>query len=332
MKDKYSKIDKRKHLYMCLAVVLAVSTMMICHSCTPPDVVYAAESDKSDPMEQIVIKGPLFSDMKDIAKPDLTLEQGDITYHLVSTELAEVSVDGMMTYVSACVPYELEWKQNPPETTVVTLYDQRTESEYKRELSFLDMKEIESLWEKKFSFPITISDYDAETFQLGTILISKDEELIHYADHILENMGLSKEYYHINTIEWTGEPYEREGKIFRDALADGEKKIRYVDVTYGGEIKTPNTTGYQYISTYEMSKKIEDISESTSISDAETNVEEISIPEKNERLLEQIRRFLREHMMIVTISSLFLLFVIGTIYLWHTSKDRTKKQKSKELT
>ncbi len=325
-------IDKRKQLHMCLAVVLAFSTMVLCRSCTPPDAVYAAVSDKSDLMEQMVIKGPVFNDMKDVVKPDLTLEQGDITYHLVSTELAEVSVEGMMTYVSASVPYELEWKQNPPETTIVTLYDQRTESEYKRELSFLGMKEIELLWEKSFSFPITISDYDAEHLQLGDKLISKNEELIHYADHILESMGLSKEYYHINTIEWTGEPYEKEGKIFREALADGEKKIRYVDVTYGGEIKTPNTTGYQYISTYEVLKTVEDISESTSISDVETYVEETSIPEQTEGLLEQIRSFLREHMTIVTISSLFLLFVIGMIYLWHASKNSIKKQKSKELT
>ncbi len=332
MKDKGSRIDKRKSKQVCLVIVLALVAMVFCHSCTPPDAVYAAENDVSDSMRQMVIKGPVFSDITDVIEPDLTLEQGGITYYLVDTELAEVSVEGIMTYVSASVPYELEWKQAPPETTIVTLYDQRTESEYKRELSYLDMKETEVLWEKNFSFPMTVYGYDSDNFQLGEMLISKDEKLIHYADDILESMGLSKEHYHINTIEWIGEAYEREGKIVREAMAEGEKKVRYVDVTYGGEIKTPNTTGYQYISTYEIPEKETSINKSTNISITEAFMEEANIAESKDGLLEQVRHFLREHMTIVTISSLFILFLAGMIYLWHTSKHRTKKQKSKELT
>ena len=332
MKDKGSRIDKRKSKQVCLAMVLVFAAMVFCHSCTPPDAVYAAENDVTDSMKQMVIKGPVFYDITDVVEPDQTLEQGGITYHLVSTELSEVSVDGIMTYVSASVPYELEWKQIPPETTIVTLYDQRTESEYKRELSYLDMKETEVLWEKNFSFPITVSGYDSDNFQLGEMIISKDEELIHYADYILESMGLSKEHYQINTIEWLGEPYEREGKMVREAVAEGEKKIRYVDVTYGGEIKTPNMIGYQYISTYEIPEKKKSINKNTSISASEAFVEEANTEESKEGLLEQIRYFLREHITMVTISSLFVLFLIGMIYLWYTSKHRTKKQKSKELT
>lgn len=329
MKDKDSKIAKRACIHMCLASVLAFAVMMLCYSCTSPDAVYAAENNVTDSMQQMVKKGPVFSDVKDVVKPELTLEQGGITYHLISTELAEVSVEGTMTYVSASVPYELEWMQTPPETTMVTLYDQRTECEYQRELSYLDMKETEVLWEKNFSFPITISDYDAENFQLGEILIKKEEPLIHYADHILESMGLSREYYHINTIEWLGESYEKDGKIIREAVAEGEKKIRYVDVTYGGEIKTPNTTGYQYISIYGIDEKEKDTNNSTNISVTETFAEEANIAEPKDGLLEQIRHFLREHMTIVTISSLFLLFVIGMVYLWYTSKNSKKNRKAR---
>ena len=128
------------------------------------------------------------------------------------------------------------------------------------------------------------------------------------------------------------EAYEREGKIVREAMAEGEKKVRYVDVTYGGEIETPNTTGYQYISTYEIPEKETSINKSTNMSDIEVFVEETWIPEQKDGLMEQIRHFLREHITMVTISSLFVLFLIGMIYLWYTSKHRTKKQKSKELT
>ena len=45
MKDKGSRIDKRKSKQVCLAMVLVFAAMVFCHSCTPPDAVYAAEND-----------------------------------------------------------------------------------------------------------------------------------------------------------------------------------------------------------------------------------------------------------------------------------------------
>ena len=43
-----------------------------------------------------------------------------------------------------------------------------------------------------------------------------------------------KKYYRV--------PHISTGEIFRDALAEGEKQIRCVEVTYGGEIKTPDVS------------------------------------------------------------------------------------------
>ncbi len=330
MKSNDWKINRRKLFHLFFAVMLICCTSVFCHSCTSPEAVYAAETEITDLRHQMVVKGPVFTEVEDAVKPDLTLEQGDVTYYLVSTELTEVPVEGMMTYVSVSVPYELEWKQNPPETTVVTLYDDRTESEYKRELMYLDMKETEVLWEKTFAFPITISGYDADHFQLGNVLVSKDEELILYADQILESMGLSEDHYRINAIMWNGEPYEREGEVFREALAEGEKQIRRVEVTYGGEIKTPDTVGYQFSSIYEIVEE-EERNNNKEITNEIENAEESSISEQEEGLAEQIQRFLKENITLVTISSLFILCVTGVVYLWWISK-KSKKQKSKELT
>lgn len=298
MKENEGKVNRRKRLYLCLVTVLFCCIMYFCHSCTPPDAVYAAESEMNDP---------------------------------VSTELTEVPVEGTMKYVSVSIPYELEGQQSPPETTVITLYDEHTESEYERELTYLDMKETEALWEKTFSFPITVSGYDADYFQLGNVLISKDEEFLLYADQILESMGLSEDYYHINAITWSGEPYEREGEIFREALAEGEKRIRRVDVTYGGEIKTPDTVRDQYISTYETPEEKDAINQDDKIVDAKENAKRSVVSEPNEGFAERIQRLLQEHITLVTVSSMFILAVMGLIYLWRISKRDTKKQKSKEL-
>jgi len=328
MKSKESKSNRGMRLHVIFAAALIGFTVFVCHSCTPPDAVYAAESDMTDPMQQMTIRGPVFLKREEAVKPDSTLEQGDITYHLVSTELKEVTKEGETAYVSASIPCELEWNQEPPESTIVTLYDEQTKSEYKRELPCLDMKETEVLWEKNFSFPITVSGYDAEQFYLGELLILKNEELVHYSDHILESMGLSKEHYRIDTITWNGEAYEKEGEIFRDALAEGEKQIRCVEVTYGGEIKTPDVTGYQYISIYKQSEKKEVVSHLKTDTE-ETEVEEIEVLEQKEGLAERIQRFFQEYITVVTISGLFIVFVIGMVYLWHMFKRAEKNRKAR---
>ena len=77
------------------------------------------------------------------------------------------------------------------------------------------------------------------------MLILKNEELVHYSDHILESMGLSKEHYRIDTITWNGEAYEKEGEIFKnyiggatflemyDAFRLGKKIYLYNDIPNG---------------------------------------------------------------------------------------------------
>ena len=75
MKDKGSRIDKRKSKQVCLAMVLVFAAMVFCHSCTPPEAVYAAESDEPDSVQQMVIKGPVFYDIADVVEPNQTLEQ-----------------------------------------------------------------------------------------------------------------------------------------------------------------------------------------------------------------------------------------------------------------
>lgn len=52
-------------------------------------------------------------------------------------------------------------------------------------------------------------------------------------------------------MEWSGETYEKEGILCRDARATGEKLVRNVEVRYGGQVKTPEVKGKQYIGLYQ---------------------------------------------------------------------------------
>lgn len=79
MKENEGKVNRRKRLYLCLVTVLFCCIMYFCHSCTPPDAVYAAESEMNDP---------------------------------VSTELTEVPVEGTMKYVMCRLVFRMSWKDS----------------------------------------------------------------------------------------------------------------------------------------------------------------------------------------------------------------------------
>ena len=320
-----NRVDKKKgSLLRCLLTSLVFCIICVCYSCTTPDAVYAAAYDIADQTEQIVVKGPVYPMLEEAEEPALILEQENTKYQLVSRTLSEAVIEGVQTYVSASIPYELEGQQCPPETTVITLYDERTNSKYQRMLSFLEIKETDRLWEETFSFPITVSGYDSAYYQLGSMLVAKEKNLIDYSDQILESMGLSKDYYSVKTITWSGEPYEKDGEIVRDALAEGEKLIRRVDVKYGGEIKTPDTVGYQYVSIYESIGESELVKE-------DGKAEKGNLLDHEDDLSEQIQRFLKEHMFLIKISGIFVLLIISAIYLLWMSKKSVEKKKSQEL-
>ena len=57
MKSKESKGNRGLRLYVLFAAAMIGFTVIFCHSCTPPDAVYAAESDMTDPMQQMTIIG-----------------------------------------------------------------------------------------------------------------------------------------------------------------------------------------------------------------------------------------------------------------------------------
>ena len=55
----------------------------------------------------------------------------------------ETEPDGVWTYVSASIPYELEGMQNPPERAVLALKDDVTGLEYEREVPLKKITEKE---------------------------------------------------------------------------------------------------------------------------------------------------------------------------------------------
>lgn len=135
----------------------------------------------------------------------------------------------------------MSWRADriPRKPARVTLTDEQTGQEYEREIPKLETEETSAQWTGGFQFLITVSGYDADVFQLGNAEIPKDAELSSYGTEFLEYLGLPEECYRVENVEWSGETYEKEGILCRDARATGEKLVRNVEVRYGGQVKTP---------------------------------------------------------------------------------------------
>lgn len=243
--------------------------------------------------------------------------------HFGIVSYAKGSEDGgTWTYVSASVPYELEGTQVPPETAVLSLRDDLSGMEYEREVPLKKITEKQQSWVDGFSFPITVSGYDADVFLLGEMEIPAGVDLSFYGEELLEAAGLSSDYYRVESVEWIGESYEEGGIMFRDAVARGEKLVRQVEVLYGGQVRMP-----------EVPVESENITEeSTQESVFEETVPETRIAERAEEtqsvqevteefaeaqgFFEKAIQWFREHLTIVTVSAGVLFILIGVLVFW----------------
>lgn len=287
----------------------------------------------ADDLEQIVYEGPVFGENEDENYPEEILEQNGKRYRRISVETRPAEKKGTLTYVSATVPCQLEGNQMPPEQASITLVFDVTGEEYQREVSMQEIREKSIFWEDDFSFPVTVYGYGAEVFYLGEYEIPAGTDLVSYSSCFLEYLELPQDCYRIERVEWSGECYEDEGIICRDAIAYGEKLIRDVDVVYGGQVRTPNIPAKQYVAVYEEMIETEAYEETVSLSGNETEeIEEIEetgsgticgLPPK-ETFADKGLRWIKEHITVVVFSSLFLVCFGGwLVLLWMSGKKDT---------
>ena len=287
--------------------------------------------------ERITYESPVFTDAGKACRPEEILEQGGKQYRLISTRIRDAIGGGVLTYASASIPYTLEGRQEPPETVWITLKDDITGGEYEREVPRQEIVEKESYWSDDFQFPVTVSGYDSDYFLLGSEEIPADMDLADYGDELLQYLGLPADCYRVEDVVWNGESYENGDTLCRDAVALGSKLIRSVDVKYGGQVRTPEVKGKQYIGIYEevlpeTEAETEPDRDETSAAQAGANQAETVAPAfpapaaSQESTAEKILHWLREHLTVVTISAGLLLFLLAAgVLLWLSGKkDRTK--------
>ena len=97
-------------------------------------------------------------------------------------------------------------------------------------------------WISEFEFPITVTNYSADTFDLNgrEISLSQADPLKGYENELLEMIGVSAEDYRIQQIRWDGEPYTDNGVLCRKLSASGEMRVADCHAEYAGVANLPS--------------------------------------------------------------------------------------------
>lgn len=292
---------------------------------------FGYEEDKQQGHE-LVIEGPKAYSKEELVYPEEEIVRDGMEYRLKETEIQETVIPGVSTYLSAILPCELEGYQMPPEHTKILIQDDPPGIEYERELTYISMEERETIWRDDFEVSITCTGYDTGAYYFGEMEIHSLEDLRNHKNLILEQLELPEECYRVKSVDWIGEHYEKDGIVYRNAAATGEKKVRIADVKYGGQVLTPDVPGFQYVSTYvEMSREtVSEIAEET-VTEVETTepmseqCSEEVVPEQMESVsaMDRIYRFLKEHITIVSFSIAIFPLLFGVVFLLY----KTRKEK-----
>jgi len=267
---------------------------------------------------ELIYESPIFTDSGEQYRPKDEMERDGKKYELVSTRIKAARKEGVLTFASAVIPYSLETGEEPPQTAVITIRDETSGTDFEREVPILEVKETESRWSDDFSFTVSMTGYGADAFYLGETEVPGGTELSELGDELLSYLGLPGECYRVDTVEWEGEPYEENGILCRNAVAKGEKLIRNVEIKYGGQVKTPEIEGKQYVGIYqelmpETEAEEPGITEETDGTDEirkeplEETEDTSGLQKQTGTFAEQIIRWLKQHMTMVTFSGIFFL-------------------------
>lgn len=290
------------------------------------------EAQDRERPETITYESPVFLGDGEEYKPKEWMEQGGKTYRLVSTNIRRAQKEGELTFLTSESSFELEGTEEPPESAVITVKE--TGSEYERQVPLLETEELQVYWMDDFRFSVTVSGYGADTLKLGEYEIPGDAELSDYGKELMESMGLPEEAYRVERVSWIGEPYEKEGVMFRDAEASGSRRIRRVTARYGGQVRTPDLDGKQYIGIYEaIEETVETIPETERTEQTERGTdgakesrqEELPAPSAQLGVLDRLINWLTRRRTVVAVSMMFFLILAAGGWLFVRSFYRKEE-------
>lgn len=150
--------------------------------------------------------------------PEEYLEEGEITYRLVGTEIEAVPVRGRTREVSGEMVYpSVTWEQEIPARAPMEVEDRESR---KTVSVMLDLKRTSyenEHWQDGFEISVVFHEYGADTYRLGGTVVMHDEKvppLEACREELLASAGLSEDEVQIESASWEGDAYQDEAGIW----------------------------------------------------------------------------------------------------------------------
>ena len=211
-------------------------------------------SEKLKP-NTITFTSEVFNGDEEEYLPPETITGKDGTKYIMATKtLNEKEAEERHEHKSTTVSFkDVEAGVELPDKKEIEFEDIDTKQKIKTILTKSDQKVTSTVWKDNFNFVITVTDYDADSYDLNGKEVPKDANLLDYKDDLLEYLKLDPDSYTVENITWDGNEYTNEnGQVIRKAVASGKKKVRNIDVTYEGDVTLPAITGKTWTVVYEQ--------------------------------------------------------------------------------
>lgn len=180
----------------------------------------------------------------------------DAEYIQQSCQIVEAMTEGGTKEVRDEIVYEeVEQTDSLPEETDIMVTDQRYGTEYVRRFPILNAEFYNWRWIGGFELPIIVEEADAEVYELNGIQIPahEDKPFQGYEDELLNLAQVNPEYYRVQEVSWTGPPWiDDNGKVYREALAVGEKYVADCKAVYGGTAVIEPVKGTAWQAVYRL--------------------------------------------------------------------------------
>jgi len=199
------------------------------------------------PGDVFTYESPPFVGNPEKYAPEKSVGKEGKKYTLKSSEIKDITTNEATKYTESTIFYKgVEYIDTLPEAAAVKVTDEDLSRELEVRLPAVDYKEEGTYWDYNFTFPITVTGYNLDSYMLGEIEISNGSPLIDHGDQFLKYLKLPSKYYEITRIEWAGEPVQKNGDTIRNAIAYGRKLVRDITGVYGGEVTYPSTQAKVY--------------------------------------------------------------------------------------
>lgn len=182
-----------------------------------------------------------------------SIVENGITYRLKSVTTAEGDMGSRsVTYTKVYTYNGLTKTDDIPAVVAGSVRDEAT-----NEVSTVNMTQtglVKKNEQKSDDFVFSINVVSGAYFMYKDNIVEYNAEnpnLMQYKDSILEDLGLSKDIYTVESIEWTSEPEaDADGMIHREATVKGYKEIADYEATYVATVDYP-TANVVYTADYE---------------------------------------------------------------------------------